>query len=264
MRRPWSFRISAGVSTAAAFLLLTASCSDSTTSPKGGDITKINHVVVIYLENHSFDNMFGEFPGADGLANATATAKTQVSATGSSYGSLPRGERVADSDDGRQRPVQHRPVRSADRGDARSRASVLSGAEADRRRQDGQVRAGERRVGLEHGLLPHGHPAAARSRPRSTRSPIGSSMRVRRLVPQSPVLDRRRGADVSGRAVEHHRDRSTRAARCSPTAQVTPDGFAVNTSFPVNAAASRDRGGQYARSEPDESRRSAIDSPTRA
>ena len=30
----------------------------------------IKHFVVIYLENHSFDNMYGTFPGANGLANA--------------------------------------------------------------------------------------------------------------------------------------------------------------------------------------------------
>lgn len=32
-------------------------------------LRKINHIVVVYLENHSFDNIFGTFPGADGLAN---------------------------------------------------------------------------------------------------------------------------------------------------------------------------------------------------
>ena len=37
-----------------------------------GDATlaPIGHIVVIYLENRSFDNLYGEFPGADGLANA--------------------------------------------------------------------------------------------------------------------------------------------------------------------------------------------------
>ena len=30
-------------------------------------IKKINHVVVIYMENHSFDNLWGQFPG-DGKA----------------------------------------------------------------------------------------------------------------------------------------------------------------------------------------------------
>ncbi|HET9645418.1 MAG TPA: acid phosphatase [Burkholderiaceae bacterium] len=39
---------------------------------------RINHVVVIYAENHSFDNLYGLFPGADGIANATAEQKTQL------------------------------------------------------------------------------------------------------------------------------------------------------------------------------------------
>jgi len=32
--------------------------------------SKINHIVVIYTENRSFDHLFGTFPGADGLSNA--------------------------------------------------------------------------------------------------------------------------------------------------------------------------------------------------
>ena len=38
----------------------------------------IKNVVVIYAENHSFDNMYGMFPGANGVANATAQQATQV------------------------------------------------------------------------------------------------------------------------------------------------------------------------------------------
>jgi len=36
----------------------------------------IQHIIVISLENHSFDNMFGGFPGADGTANATYATQT--------------------------------------------------------------------------------------------------------------------------------------------------------------------------------------------
>ena len=32
---------------------------------------RINHFVVLYLENHSFDNMYGLFPGANGISRAT-------------------------------------------------------------------------------------------------------------------------------------------------------------------------------------------------
>jgi phospholipase C len=44
-------------------------------------LRRIQQVVVIYLENHSFDNLYGEFPGANGLANSGATS-TQVDGLG--------------------------------------------------------------------------------------------------------------------------------------------------------------------------------------
>jgi len=49
---------------------------------------KIGHIVVIYEENRSFDNLYGTFPGAEGLANAGATA-TQVDKSGKPYEHLP-------------------------------------------------------------------------------------------------------------------------------------------------------------------------------
>ncbi|HKC48205.1 MAG TPA: alkaline phosphatase family protein [Gemmatimonadales bacterium] len=52
-------------------------------------LRRIQHVVVIYLENHSFDNLYGEFPGADGLANASATS-TQVDELGNPFATLPQ------------------------------------------------------------------------------------------------------------------------------------------------------------------------------
>src|SRR5260221_3452540 len=49
---------------------------------------KIGHIVVIYEENRSFDNLYGKFPGAEGLANSAATA-TQVDKAGKPYDHLP-------------------------------------------------------------------------------------------------------------------------------------------------------------------------------
>jgi len=57
--------------------------------PSSAGINKVNHVVVIYLENHSFDNLYGQFSGANGLSNATASNTTQVDATGTAYTYLP-------------------------------------------------------------------------------------------------------------------------------------------------------------------------------
>jgi phospholipase C len=47
--------------------------------------------VVIYLENHSFDNLYGEFAGAEGITNAMtfAAAHKQVDSTGTPYTTLP-------------------------------------------------------------------------------------------------------------------------------------------------------------------------------
>ncbi len=57
-------------------------CKKSTLPILPGEVSKIQHVVVIYMENHSFDNLYGQFAGADGLSGATAAEITQVDATG--------------------------------------------------------------------------------------------------------------------------------------------------------------------------------------
>ena len=44
----------------------------------GTQLERIQNVVVIYAENHSFDNIYGLFPGANGIANATAEQKLQL------------------------------------------------------------------------------------------------------------------------------------------------------------------------------------------
>ncbi len=51
-------------------------------------LTPIHHIIVFYLENHSFDNLFGTFPGADGIANAGDKA-TQTDANNIPYKTLP-------------------------------------------------------------------------------------------------------------------------------------------------------------------------------
>jgi len=49
----------------------------------------VEHIIVIYLENHSFDNLFGFFPNADGIAAAGAT-EIQFDPDGHPYPFLPR------------------------------------------------------------------------------------------------------------------------------------------------------------------------------
>ena len=40
--------------------------------------SKVDHIVVIFQENWSFDGQYGRFPGANGIANATAATETQM------------------------------------------------------------------------------------------------------------------------------------------------------------------------------------------
>jgi phospholipase C len=53
-------------------------------------INNIDHFVVIYQENWSFDSLYGKFPGANGIANASQTALTQVDKNGNPLTSLPQ------------------------------------------------------------------------------------------------------------------------------------------------------------------------------
>ena len=57
-----------------------------------GALGRINHLVVIYDENRSFDNLYGGFEDANGLSEASATSKTQIDVTtGQPYtGCLPQ------------------------------------------------------------------------------------------------------------------------------------------------------------------------------
>ena len=54
-----------------------------------GDLQKIQNIVVIYAENRSFDHLYGLFPGAEGLAQATEAQKTQLDHDGRPLPHLP-------------------------------------------------------------------------------------------------------------------------------------------------------------------------------
>ena len=51
-------------------------------------MNKLKHVVVIYLENHSFDNLYGEFRGANGLPESFQRSR-QIDANGQPFETLP-------------------------------------------------------------------------------------------------------------------------------------------------------------------------------
>src|ERR671923_2951906 len=52
-------------------------------------LEKIQHIIVIYQENWSFDGLYGKFPGADGIANAGERVK-QIKKDGTPYLTLPQ------------------------------------------------------------------------------------------------------------------------------------------------------------------------------
>ena len=51
-------------------------------------LARIKHIVVIYEENHSFDNLYGGWEGVNGLQNADAAHTTQVDQNGIPYDCL--------------------------------------------------------------------------------------------------------------------------------------------------------------------------------
>lgn len=59
------------------------------TAPAFAQLNKVKHVVVIYMENHSFDNLYGQFPGADGLAQAKQENIIQLNQADQPYNTLP-------------------------------------------------------------------------------------------------------------------------------------------------------------------------------
>ena len=72
----------------------TSSDASPTSMADGGGaagLSRLSHIIVVVLENWSFDSLYGQFVGSDGLASAGAAA-TQVDATGTPYPTLPQTE----------------------------------------------------------------------------------------------------------------------------------------------------------------------------
>ena len=78
--------------------------------PRAG-IERLDHIVVIYAENRSFDNLYGSFPGADGLANATAAQYTQVDRDGKPLATLPPVWKGKDADPAFPKDLPNKPFR---------------------------------------------------------------------------------------------------------------------------------------------------------
>src|SRR5918911_4637622 len=89
-----------------AAVLAFAACSAPAPTPPAASavqtdaaVQRIQNVVVIYAENHSFDNLYGMFPGADGVANATPEQATQLDHDGT-----PLKELIVFGNDGKPDP----------------------------------------------------------------------------------------------------------------------------------------------------------------
>jgi phospholipase C len=74
-------------------------------------LDRIEHVVVIYAENRSFDNLYGLFPGANGVSNATPAQYTQVDRDGTPLNTLPPVWKGKDPDPAFPRNLPNRPFR---------------------------------------------------------------------------------------------------------------------------------------------------------
>lgn len=76
-------------------------------------LDRIRHIVVIYAENRSFDNLYGLFPGANGIADATPAQYIQVDRDGTPLAVLPPvwKRRGPDVDPAFPRNLPNRPFR---------------------------------------------------------------------------------------------------------------------------------------------------------
>lgn len=72
-----------------ALSLAWGSAEEAARAPVDAALRKIDHIVVIYGENRSFNNLYGLFPGANGIAQADAAHTRQTDHDGSVLPHLP-------------------------------------------------------------------------------------------------------------------------------------------------------------------------------
>ena len=64
---------------------VTNATSDTNHGSRSRKLAKIRHIVVIFQENHSFDNLYGGWEGVDGRAIADSAHTIQVGQAGAPY-----------------------------------------------------------------------------------------------------------------------------------------------------------------------------------
>src|SRR4029450_13913300 len=79
-------------------ILTLCGCAFTPQPPARTGLSRIDHIIVIYAENRSFDNLYGIFPGANGIPNATPAQYTQVDRDGTPLPELPPAWRGKEPD----------------------------------------------------------------------------------------------------------------------------------------------------------------------
>jgi phospholipase C len=74
-------------------------------------LENLEHIIVIYAENRSFDHLYGLFPGANGIAQATPGEYTQVDRDGAPLAELPPAWLGKDPDPAFPHRLPNRPFR---------------------------------------------------------------------------------------------------------------------------------------------------------
>ena len=212
-----------------------ANAADAPQKPPTG-IDKIDTVVVIYAENRSFDNLYGYFPGANGLRRVTPAMALQRDRDGSVLKELPpiwggltaKGVTPPVTQAQTEAPPQPalRDRRSqglqclARRDHPRPLASLLPEPDADRRRQERQIRRLRRFRRAGDGPLRHQRRQAAAVERRAALCPRRQFLhgRLRRLVPQPFLAGLRLRAGLSERRSKPRQgsDRRRRSRMASP------------------------------------------------
>jgi acid phosphatase len=71
---------------------LTVTRAAGTDQRSGNHLDKVQHLVIIYEENHSFDNLYGDWEGVNGRADAPLSRSMQVNQAGAPFNCLQQND----------------------------------------------------------------------------------------------------------------------------------------------------------------------------
>jgi phospholipase C len=202
--------------------------------PEGREaVAKINHIVVIYLENRSFDNLYGEFQGADGIVGLSPDKYQQIDSTGAPYVTLPQ---AADSRLPANLPNKPFPIEDFIPSNAPTRDLVHRFYQEQAQINDGKMNrfalvsdAKGLTMGYYHTA---GLPLAAEARNYTLadhffHGAFGGSFLNHLYLISTAV-------PVFANAPDAIRAKADATGRVASDGTVTPDGYVVNTAWTVN------------------------------